>query len=160
MEKIHRLLYPNRIVLVTSADSSGKPNIVTLAWCCPLSADPPLVGISLTKKRYSYQLISETKEFVINIPPYELADAAMVCGTRSGRNTDKFKEAGLTQENSGKVKPPRIRECYAHLECKLVNGVETGDHILMIGEVLKAHKKKDMPALYDAGGAGFIEIKE
>jgi len=153
------LLYPNRIVLVTSVDSTGKQNIVTLAWCAPLSADPPLVGISLTENRYSYKLISDSKEFVINLPSFRLADAAMVCGTKSGRSTDKFKEAGLTPEKSEKVSAPRIKECYAFLECKLVKTVKTGDHVLLIGEVVSAEKKGDEPGLYDAGGADFIEVK-
>ncbi len=156
----YQTLYPNRVVLVTSVDKSGKPNIITLAWTSILSANPFMVGISIASGRYSHKLISESKEFVINLPSYELARQCMLCGTKSGRNTDKFKEAGLTPVKSEKVNAPRIAECYAWLECKLANSVETGDHTFFIGEVVASGERgAKAGAVYDTKGERLVEIK-
>jgi flavin reductase (DIM6/NTAB) family NADH-FMN oxidoreductase RutF len=156
----YQALYPSRVVLVTCVDSSGKPNIITLAWTSILSANPFMVGISVGPKRHSHKLISESKEFVVNLPAADLKEACMLCGTKSGRNTDKFKETGLTPIKSEKVFAPRIKECYAWLECRLANFVETGDHTLFIGEVVASGERETKSgALYDTKGEKLKEIK-
>lgn len=131
-----RLLYPRPLVLVTSASKDGKPNIITLAWSMPTSFEPPLVAISVAKERFSHELIEDSGEFVVNIPSRKLLGPVLFCGSTSGRFVDKFKEAGLTPLPSERVKPPRIKECVAHLECKLVEKFQTGDHTIFIGEVV------------------------
>ena len=131
-----RLLYPRLLVLVTSVGKEGKPNIITLAWTMPTSFDPPLVAISVAGKKFSHKLIEESGEFVINIPPRGLLKQVVFCGSTSGRSVDKFKEADLTPLPSEKVRPPRIKECVAHLECKLVEKFQTGDHTVFVGEVV------------------------
>ncbi len=125
-------------------DEEGKPNIITIAWSIPLSMSPPLVAISVGKTRYSHQLIKNTKEFVINIPSKGLAKQATICGSLSGRTVDKFKRSGLTPEPARCVKPPLIKECIAHLECQLVNEIETGDHTLFVGKVLAATAEENL----------------
>ena len=157
-EKIYRLLYPMKVTLVTSVSEEGKPNIVTLAWNCPVSQNPPMVAFCITPKRYSYELISKTKEFVVNIPPPELKEQALTCGRNSGRDMDKFAETGLTPEKAELVKPPLIKECPVSIECKLVKTVETGDHVIVIGEAVKVHKiKEGAKGLYHLGGDEFTE---
>ena len=156
----YQALYPSRVVLVTSIDSKGKPNIITLAWTCILSMKPFMVGIAVSPKRYSHKLICASKEFVINLPTIELKEACMLCGTKSGKTADKFKEAGLTPVESEKAKAPRIAECYAWLECKLVNSVETGDHTLFVGEVVASGEREATAgAIYDTKGEKLTEIK-
>lgn len=142
LSSAYRLLYPRNVVLVSCVDKSGKANIVTLAWSMPVSIDPPMVAISLTHKRYSYKLIRETGEFVVNIPTMEIAKETLFCGRRTGIEHDKFEEAPLMPLPAKKVKPPIIKECVAHLECRLRQEITTGDHILLIGEVLTAHANK------------------
>ncbi|MFN4133519.1 MAG: flavin reductase family protein [Candidatus Hadarchaeales archaeon] len=135
--RLYRLLYPRQVILVSCFDrSSGKPNVLPVAWATPLSADPFLVGILLTKNRYSYGLIEKSGEFAINIPTMELLEKIKKCGSTSGSSINKFKEFGLTQVHASKIHTPLVKECIAHLECKLVKMVETGDHILFIGEVV------------------------
>jgi flavin reductase (DIM6/NTAB) family NADH-FMN oxidoreductase RutF len=155
-----RILYPNRVVLVTSADKAGEPNIITLAWTSILSMDPFMVGISIAPKRHSHRLILESREFVINMPSFELEKQMFFCGTKSGKNADKFKETGLTPVKSEKVSPPRIGECYAWLECRLVDAIETGDHTLFIGEVVASgeREKGSRGFIYDNGSEA-VEIK-
>jgi flavin reductase (DIM6/NTAB) family NADH-FMN oxidoreductase RutF len=139
----NRLLNPGEVVLVTSK-LGEKSNIITIAWQSPLSRQPPLVGISVDKTRYSHKLISSAKEFVINIPTIELLEQVMECGRTSGKDTDKFKLTKLTPMNSQKLQIPRIKECVGWLECKLVNSVECGDHTLFVGEVIYAEADESL----------------
>ncbi|MCU0851008.1 MAG: flavin reductase family protein [Candidatus Thermoplasmatota archaeon] len=136
IEKYYHYAFPMQTVLVTSNDEKNNTNIITLAWHTPISRNPPLYGISISPKRYSYTLIKKNKEFVINFMPYSEVEAADYCGTHSGKNTDKLCQTGLTLKPSQKLKTPLIKEGYAHLECKLVKTTPIGDHTLFVGEVV------------------------
>ena len=140
----YRLLHPMHTVLVSCVGEDEKPNIITLAWAMPTSINPPLVAISIAPKRHSHKLIEETKEFVVNIPPVKILKETLFCGRRSGRNYDKFKEAGLTPSPAKKVKPPIIKECVAHLECKLHSQFSAGDHTIFVGEIVEAYADKEV----------------
>lgn len=134
-----RITAPHPTALITTISKDGKPNIIAVAWIIPTSIKPPLLAISIGKTRYSHQLLAETGEFVANIPTKELLDKVEYCGSTSGRNVNKFEEAGLTSKLAKKVKPPIIEECAAHIECKVMHKFSTGDHTLFIGEVLAAY---------------------
>ena len=139
-----RLLHPRHVVLVTCCDREGRANVVTLAWSMPTSFTPPMVAISLAPSRFSHGLIEDTGEFVVNVPTVELLEKVYVAGTRSGRDVDKFKEAGLTPKPARKVRPPIVDECIAHLECKVVNRLTTGDHTIFVGEVVAAYAEEEV----------------
>jgi len=140
INKAYRMIYPKLVVLVSCMDpETGKPNIITVAWSVPLSINPPLVGILVAPKRYSHELISKSNEFVVNIPSLQILDKAINCGMVSGRQHDKFSEFGLTPEAAKIVKTPIIKECVAHLECRLVAQHTTGDHTLFVGKVVAAY---------------------
>jgi len=136
MDKFYYYAFPTQAVLVTCNDENGKTNIITIAWHTTISKDPPLYGISVAPKRYSHDLISKSGEFVVNFAPFELVEKVHFCGTRSGRKVDKVSEAKLTLIPGQKVKTPLIKECYAHLECKLAETLSLGDHTFFIGEVV------------------------
>ncbi|MEM2118033.1 MAG: flavin reductase family protein [Candidatus Bathyarchaeia archaeon] len=138
-----RLLHPMHTVLVSCIGKNGKPNIITLAWAMPTSINPPLVAISISPRRHSHSLIEETKEFVVNIPTINILKETLFCGRVSGRDHDKFKEIGLTPLPAKKVKSPAIKECVAHLECKLHSQFTTGDHTIFIGEIVDAYADAD-----------------
>ena len=138
----YRLLHPMHTVLVTCVGKKGKPNIIPLAWAMPTSHSPPLVAISISPKRYSHTLIEKTEEFVINIPTVKIINETLHCGNTSGRDHDKFEETGLTPIPAKKVKTPIIKECLAHLECKLHNQFKTGDHTVFVGEIVEAYADK------------------
>jgi len=123
---------------VTCVDAEGKPNIITLGMYMNISSKPPLVCIGVAPQRYSHNLIADQQEFTVNVPSIELKEKMHFCGTNSGRNVDKFKEAGLTPIPASKVRPPLIEECYGHLECKVVGSHTYGDHTLFVGEVVAA----------------------
>mgnify|MGYP000044060128 FL=1 len=143
MEAFSRLLHPRPVLLVTSVDGEGKPNIITIAWATPASVDPPVVAICVRKDRYSHKLISETGEFVINVPTKALVDKAVYCGTVSGANVDKFRETGLTASPAKTVKPPIIEECIAHIECRVEKSVDAGSHTVFFGRVLAAYADEE-----------------
>jgi len=144
LSSAYRLLHPMHTVLVSCVGKSGKPNIITIAWAMPTSITPPLVAISVSPKRHSHSLIEETREFVVNIPTMKILNKVYACGSTSGKNRDKFHENKLTPMPARKTKAPIIQECTAHLECKVQNQFETGDHTIFIGEVIEAYAKKGM----------------
>jgi len=156
-------------VLVTCADKAGKPDIITLSWAMPASGSPPMVAIGVSPRRLSHTLIEETKEFIVNIPTMDIVNETLYCGRISGRRVDKFKETGLTPIPAKKVKPPAIKECVAHLECRLRSQIETGDHTIFIGEVIEAYANKDTfktgydlrkaRMLFHVGGDDFTTLK-
>lgn len=135
---------PSPVVLVTCISRDGRANIITLGMYMPISFDPPLLAIGVSPKRYSHALIEETGEFVVNVPGRDLVEAAVFCGSVSGRVVDKFKEAGLTAIPASKVKPPLIAECIAHFECRVRDRFEAGDHSIFIGEVVSVSVNEDV----------------
>ena len=139
----YKLLHPMHTVLVSCVGKRGRPNIITLAWAMPTSINPQLVAVSIRPERHSFALIEETKEFVVNIPTMDILKETLFCGRKSGRDYDKFKETSLTPLPAKKVKPPIIKECVAHLECKLHNQFATGDHTIFIGEIVEAYADKE-----------------
>ncbi|MHA1593990.1 MAG: flavin reductase family protein [Candidatus Baldrarchaeia archaeon] len=139
---IWKLLHPRLTVLVTARGKEGNINVMTVSWISIASWNPPCVAIFIAPERYTYQLIKESGEFVVNVPTIDLLQKVDLCGSVSGREIDKFKEAGLTPISSLKVKAPSIKECIAHLECQLIKEVETGDHVMLLGRVIAARANK------------------
>lgn len=135
--------FPKLAVLITVANREGHSNIITAAWHTHLSHTPPLYGISIHPKRFSHDMILESKEFVVNFARFNLVDGLHYCGTHSGRDHDKFKECNLTPTKAFKVRAPLIKECYASLECRLYDHKKVGDHTFFIGEVVSVSADKD-----------------
>jgi flavin reductase (DIM6/NTAB) family NADH-FMN oxidoreductase RutF len=127
-----------------------------------------MVAISIAPKRHSHQLVEETKEFVVNIPTMDIVQETLFCGRRTGRTHDKLKETRLTIMPAQMVKPPIIKECLAHLECKLERQITMGDHTLFTGRVLTAYAKEGVfdkkydvekvKLIYHMGGDDFVTL--
>ena len=128
-------VYPIPAVMVTSG-TMEKSNIITVAWTGILNTNPAIVYISVRPERYSYELIKENGEFIINLTTEELAYATDWCGVKSGRNVDKFKEMKLTKEKAKHVKCPEIKESPVSIECRVKEIKEYGSHHTFIAEVL------------------------
>lgn len=140
----HTVLYPVPPVLVTSVGKDLRPNIVTIAWTGTANSVPPMVYVSIRPERYSYDLIRQSGEYVINIPSVDLAKAVDLCGMISGRTEDKFAVAGLTPVPASKVKPPLIKECPVNIECQVKQVVELGSHHMFIGEIVAVNFNQDV----------------
>jgi len=117
---------------------------MAVSWIMPASSNPPLVAMMLGKASYSHELITESEEFVINIPSFDLAPQVLFCGRRSGRHVDKFKETGLTLIPAQSVQTPIIKECMAHIECQVEKTLETGHNDLIVGRVVAAYVTKGL----------------
>ena len=141
-ENPYSALYPNPVMLV-SASHEGKESIITLAWGGTCCSNPPIVGIAIRKERYSYELIEKSKEFVLNIPTAAQLEAVEFCGTKSGKDFDKWKECNFTKGTSQQVKTPHIQECPVSLECTLEEIVKLGSHDLFLGEVVALHMDEE-----------------
>ncbi|MBD3313365.1 hypothetical protein GF345_02900 [Candidatus Woesearchaeota archaeon] len=154
--------YPRQAILVTcqaEIDNMGKTidkkNIITLSWHMPVSYDPPMYAIAVAKKRLSYEMIKRSEVFCVNFLPYKLKDKVLFCGRNSGSAKDKFRETGLTAVECEKIHCPRIKEAEAYLECQVSDMVEAGDHMIIIGEILKADEKRKGKRIFHLGGDSF-----
>ncbi len=129
------MLYPVPAVMVSSQREGEKPNIITLAWAGTVCSDPAMVSISVRPERYSYDIIKETGEFVINLVTRELAFATDYCGVKSGRNVDKFRDMKLTPLTSKQIKAPGIAESPVNLECQVQEILPLGSHHMFLARV-------------------------
>ncbi|MCD5390998.1 flavin reductase family protein [candidate division NPL-UPA2 bacterium] len=161
VSEVWKRKYPEPVVLVTSVDEKGKPNIIALGWSMPTSFEPPMLAISVGKTRYSHKLISEGKEFVLAFPQEGMKDEVLYCGTHSGRKVDKFKETGLTAQPAKEVRPPLMEECLVNMECKVVGELDTGDHTIFAGRIVRASvSEEEGQRLYSLGGERLGGVRE
>lgn len=135
MWKPGTFIYPIPAVLV-SCGTFEKSNVMTVAWTGILSSNPPKVYIAVRPERYSYNMIKESGEFVINLTTENLAYATDWCGVKSGANVDKFKEMNLTKQKANFVKCPMIEESPVSVECKVSEIKDLGSHHVFIADVL------------------------
>jgi flavin reductase (DIM6/NTAB) family NADH-FMN oxidoreductase RutF len=112
---------------------------MTVAWHSSISINPPLYGISISPERFTYQLITESKEFGINFIPWQKASLAATVGGTSGQETDKFQLFAIEKERPLRTEVPILKDAYAAYECKLVDSKPYGDHIWVVGEIVAVH---------------------
>lgn len=130
------MLYPLPAVMVSVADKKGETNIITVAWTGTICTNPAMVYISVRPERYSYQMLKETEEFVLNLTTKKLAKAADYCGVRSGRDVDKWKEMNLTRGKAESLEfAPVILESPVNIECRVTEIKELGSHHMFLAEV-------------------------
>lgn len=111
------------------------PNIFTVAWTGILNTHPPVTYISIRPERYSYEIIKQTGEFVINLTTEELVKAVDYCGVRSGRNTDKFNDMNLSVISGTTVSAPILEQSPINIECKVRKIVKLGTHDMFIADI-------------------------
>ena len=161
--EVIRRMRGDGLLLVTS-DAAGKPNVMTIGWGAIGSIwGRPTFTVLVRPSRYTYSRLEQSGDFTVNVPPRELAAALNLCGTVSGRDHDKFKEAGLTLLPGKQVRPPIVAECVVHYECRtlhrndvaptaLVQAVlddayPAGDfHRVYFGEIVAAYADEDAAA--------------
>ena len=135
--KAGNMLYPVPPVLVSCRDKEGKDNVLTVAWAGTICSDPAMLFISVRPERYSYNMIRESGEFVVNLTTEDLAYATDYCGVRSGRDVDKWKEMKLTRGKANELSyAPTIEECPVNIECKVEEIKELGTHHMFIAKVV------------------------
>lgn len=130
------MLNPVPAVMVSVTDKEGKSNIITVAWAGTVCTNPPMVSISVRPSRFSYQILEETGEFVINLTNESLVKACDYCGVVSGRDVDKFAKTRLTPIPMEHVHAMGIEESPVNMECKITEKRELGSHTMFIAEVV------------------------
>lgn len=133
------MLYPLPVVMVSMADKDGNNNIITIGWAGTVCTNPPMLSISVRPERYSYPILKETGEFVVNLTTRELTYATDYCGVKSGKDVDKFKELGLTPLAAQHVKAPLIGESPVSIECRVREILPLGSHHMFLADVLAVH---------------------
>ncbi len=158
LAKVYMLIESGPVVLVTTA-RKGKPNIMTLSWSTMIDFNPPVLGCVVGDKSYTFDILKTTKECVVNIPTVELLEKVVACGNASGRTVDKFKNFHLTPVASSRVKAPRVDECYAQIECKVIDDRMAARYNLFILEVVRAWidpRKKNPRTIHHRGKGVFM----
>lgn len=153
------MLYPVPAVMVSCQRENEKPNIITVAWAGTICTNPAMLSISVRPERYSYNIIKETKEFVVNLVTSDLAYATDYCGVKSGRDVDKFKEMNLHKSISKVVKAPGIEESLVNIECCVKEIKELGSHHMFIAEVVSVNiddKYMDKTGKFNLNKAGLV----
>lgn len=130
--------------VLVSCGTADKPNVLTVAWTGIICTQPPVTYISLRRERYSYDIIKDSGEFVINLPTEELVKAIDYCGVKSGRNTDKLKDTGLTVSEAGEVKAPLIDQSPVSVECRVREIVPFGTHDMFIADIIRVNAAREL----------------
>ncbi len=158
LSKVYQLLEPGPVVLLTTA-RKGRANVMTMSWHMMVEFEPPLVACVVSSANYSFAALRANGECMIAIPPVKLARKVVGVGNCSGRDVDKFAAFGLTPTPAKKVAPPLVAECFANLECKVVDTHLVTSHNLFILEVLKAWKdpaQKNPKTIHHRGYGTFV----
>ena len=138
------MVYPLPAAMVSVGTKDGRTNIVTIAWTGTICTNPAMLYISVRPERYSYDMIKESGEFVLNLTTEALAKATDYCGVRSGRDVDKWKETGLTKGKANELfYSPIIEECPVNIECKVTEIKELGSHHMFLAEVVSVQVSEE-----------------
>jgi flavin reductase (DIM6/NTAB) family NADH-FMN oxidoreductase RutF len=162
LSKVYGLLEPGPVTLVTTA-FRGRTNVMAMSWQTMVEFEPPLVACVVSNRNFSFELLRSSRECVINIPTVELASKVVRCGNRSGRKVDKLRALGLTAVPAAQVGAPLLEECYASLECKVVDTRMVEKYCLFVLEVVKAWvdpSRKDPRTLHHRGRGRFMVAGE
>lgn len=130
--------YP-RVAAIVTARAGGRDNAMAVAWHTAISLSPPLYGVSISPKRFTCQLIIESKEFSVNFMPFKAAELVAAVGGSKGAEVDKFRRFSIAQDRPLKVGAPILKEAYAAYECTLVEHKTYGDHEWLVGEIVATH---------------------
>ena len=137
LSKVYQLIEPGPVVLLTTA-RKGRPNVMTMSWLMPIEFTPPRVACVVSNGDFSFGALKTTRECVISIPSARLARKVVAIGNCSGRDVDKFALTGLTPLPARKVGAPLIRECFANLECRVIDTRLVAAYCLFILEFVEA----------------------
>jgi flavin reductase (DIM6/NTAB) family NADH-FMN oxidoreductase RutF len=158
LSEVYGLLEPGPVVLM-STQRAGRANVMAQSWLTMIEFEPPLLGFVLSERNYSFAALQATGECVINIPTREILDAVVGCGNCSGAECDKFERFSLSAQAASRVGAPMIRECFASLECRVVDRSLVQRYGFFVLEVLAAWLDADMPrtpTLHHRGHGAFM----
>ena len=157
LAQVYRLLEPGPVVLVATMQK-GRANVMAMSWHTMLEFEPPLLGCVVSNRNFTFDILEATRECTINIPAVALAAKVVRCGNVSGRTVDKFEAFGLTPAPSSRLRAPIVAECYANLECKVIDASMVAKYNFFVLEVVKAWidpARKDARTIHHRGKGTF-----
>jgi flavin reductase (DIM6/NTAB) family NADH-FMN oxidoreductase RutF len=137
------ILIPLPAVMVSCAADGYQPNIITISWIGIVNSEPPMLSISVTPQRFSYNILKKSGEFVVNLTSEDNLKAVDFCGTKSGCDVDKFNKLNLTPVKASRVSAPLIKECPINLECQIRQSSILGTHEMFVSEIVAMHIDED-----------------
>jgi len=143
IEKAIERKYPEQVVLVTTRGKDGKPNVMAVGWTCIVSGEPLMFILAIDEDSHTFELIRETKEFVIAYPHEFMKEETLIAGSCHGDEVDKIAKAGLNTQSAKKVKAPLLTDAVANFECEMIDMIKPGDCTLILGKVVAAHVNTD-----------------
>jgi flavin reductase (DIM6/NTAB) family NADH-FMN oxidoreductase RutF len=158
LAKVYQLLEPGPVVLLTTVHN-GRANVMTMSWHMMVEFESPLVACVVSKGDHSFAALEATRECVIAVPAVHLAPKVVLAGNYSGRDVDKFAAFGLTKLPAARVGAPLVAECFANLECKVVDVRLVSKYNLFVLEVVKAWTdpaQKDPKTFHHRGYGTFV----
>jgi flavin reductase (DIM6/NTAB) family NADH-FMN oxidoreductase RutF len=158
LSKVYRLLEPGPVVLLTTAED-GRPNVMALSWHMMMEFEPPLVGCIVSNANYSFVALKKTGECVLAIPSADLATIVVKIGNMSGRDFDKFASLRLAVKPAKHVEAPLLADCFANLECKVVDARMVKRYNLFVLEVVQAWidpARKQSKTIHHQGHGTFV----
>ncbi len=155
---VYKLIEPGPVILLTTR-SDGFDNIMTLSWHTMLDFAPPLIGCVISDQSHTFEIIKKSRSCVINIPTKQMIKTIIGCGNTSGRRVDKFEKFKLHKQEASVIDAPLIEECYANLECEVVDTKMVKHYDFFVLEVVKAWidpKVKAPKTLHHRGNGLFM----
>lgn len=152
-----RLTAPCPFALLSTLREDGGTNLMAVSWWSYLSNRPPMLGACLSKKGLSGELIRASGEFALSVVDGSLKDAALRCGTVSGRKLDKAAAFGIALEDAEKIAPKVVRDSRVVFECRLTDTKEVSDHVLYIAEIVAIRGDAEKKALFAFDGYGRLD---
>ena len=162
LSKVYGLLEPGPVVLLATA-RGGRANVMAMSWHTMLEFEPPQLACVVSNRNYSFGLLKAAKECVIAIPSVEIAEKVVACGNTTGAKIDKFAKFGLTPKPAATVGAPLVAECFANLECRVIDTGMVKRYCLFVLEVTKAWKDpamKDPRTIHHLGWGKFMVAGE
>jgi len=142
--KAYRLLSPRIVVLLTTTNSKHGINAIPIDFIIPVNYSPPIIMIALQPLGHTYESIKNTGEFVINVMSKKYTDSVIRCATRYQNGIDKIQQVGLHHFSSQLVRPPRVKEAKAWLECRFLDEKVFKDHVAIFAEIVVAEVSDDV----------------
>jgi len=155
--RISQQLFPRIVCLITTTDKQGNDNVMTASFIMPVSFEPKYIAFSVSPERKTFSNLKEVPEFGVNMCSKDMEEIAWACGTRSGRDADKFELLKLEKEKSSKIKPPLVKVSPISFECVVEDMKLFGDHYLVVGKVVREIvRKKNFILLLHKYGREFV----
>ena len=157
----YRLFYPRQTCFL-AASYEDKPNVTVIDWLMPVSLKPPMVALALNNNSQSLELLSRSKEFTISIMPEKTKETAALVGATTGRLIDKVEEYKIALVKSRRVEAPILKDALGSVECIAIQIMTTGDHSIVVGEVVETHYPEDddkAPILFNWGNKSYFGME-